>query len=89
MKKVKKVPMRTCVVTKEVYPKKELIRVAATKDGVVSVDPTGKAHGRGAYLKLDKAVILKAKKHKILDRKLEVDIPDEIYDALLELVDES
>ena len=42
----KKVPMRTCVVTKEVLPKKELVRITATKDGVVSVDLTGKAHGR-------------------------------------------
>lgn len=89
MKKVKKVPMRTCVVTKEVYPKKELIRVTATKDGVVSVDLTGRAHGRGAYLKLDESVILKAKKHKILDRKLEIDVPDHVYETLLEIVNES
>lgn len=89
MKKVKKVPMRTCVVTKEVYPKKELIRVTATKEGVVSVDLTGRAHGRGAYLKLDKTVILKAKKHKILDRKLEVEVPEQVYETLLGLVNES
>ena len=44
---MKKVPMRTCVVTREVKPKKELIRICATKDNVVSVDLTGKAHGRG------------------------------------------
>ncbi len=86
MNKVKKVPMRTCVVTKEVLPKKELIRVTATKDGVVSVDTTGKAHGRGAYLKLDKEVILKAQKHNILDRKLEVKVPEEVYDELLGMV---
>ncbi len=85
MTKVKKVPLRTCVVTKEVLPKKELIRVAATKEGLVTVDLKGKAPGRGAYLKLSKEVILLAKKNKALDRKLEVEVPEEIYDELLKL----
>lgn len=88
MRKVKKVPLRTCVVTKEVLPKKELIRVAATKEGEVSVDLKGKAPGRGAYLKLSKDVILLAKKNKALDRKLEVSVPDAIYDELLTLTDD-
>ncbi len=86
--KIKKVPMRTCVVTREVYPKKELIRIAANKEGFVSVDLTGKAHGRGAYLKLSKDVILLAKKNKALDKKLEVVVPDYIYDELLGLVND-
>jgi len=89
MDKIKKVPMRTCVVTKEVLPKRELIRVTATKEGLVSVDTTGKAHGRGAYIKLDKEVILKAQKNKILDRKLEVVVPESVYETLLGLLNES
>lgn len=84
--KVKKIPMRTCVVTKEQCAKKELIRVVRNNEGVVSVDTTGKAPGRGAYLKLDKEVILKAKKTKALDNKLEVTVPDEIYEELLNLI---
>ena len=84
--KVKKIPMRTCVVTKEQCAKKELIRVVRNNEGVVSVDVTGKAPGRGAYLKLDKEVILKAKKTKALDNKLEITIPDEIYEELLSLI---
>ena len=44
--KVRKTPMRTCVVSKEVLPKRELIRIAATKEGVVSIDLIGKAPGR-------------------------------------------
>jgi len=84
--KVKKIPMRTCVVTKEQCAKKELIRVVRNNEGVVSVDVTGKAPGRGAYLKLDKEVILKAKKTKALDNKLEVTVPDEIYEELLSLI---
>ena len=84
--KVRKIPMRTCVVTKEQFAKKELIRVVRNNEGVVSVDTTGKAPGRGAYLKLDKEVILKAKKTKALDNKLEVTVPDEIYEELLSLI---
>lgn len=84
--KVKKTPMRTCVVTKQVLPKRQLIRVVTTKEGVVSVDLKGKAPGRGAYLTLDKDVILKAKQTKALDRKLEVVVPEHIYDELLGLL---
>ncbi|TVP86477.1 MAG: YlxR family protein [Acholeplasmataceae bacterium] len=86
MSKVKKTPLRTCVVTKEVLPKRELVRIAATKAGTVTVDPIGKAPGRGAYVKLDKAVILQAKKTKALDRKLETTVPDDVYETLLLMV---
>ena len=65
---VKKVPMRTCVVTREQFPKNELIRVIRTPEGEVTVDTKGKANGRGAYLKKDKEVILKAQKSKVLDK---------------------
>lgn len=83
---IKKVPMRTCVVTKEVLPKNELIRITVTKDNVVSVDTKGKAHGRGAYLKLSEEVILKAKKTKALNKKLQTEVKDEIYIELLEIL---
>lgn len=82
--KPKKIPMRTCVVTHEKYPKKELIRVVRTPEGEVVVDETGKQNGRGAYLKKDKDVIEKAKTSKILERHLEISIEDKIYDELLE-----
>ena len=83
---VKKVPMRTCVVTREQFPKNELIRVIRTPEGEVTVDTKGKANGRGAYLKKDKDVILKAQKTKVLDKMLEVNVPEEIYTMLLELI---
>ena len=49
--KMKKIPMRTCLVTREKLPKQELIRVVRTPEGSVVIDETGKANGRGAYLK--------------------------------------
>ena len=70
-----------CVVTREKYPKKELIRVVRTEDGVI-LDESGKANGRGAYLKKDLEVINKAEKTKVLEKHLEISIPSEIYDEL-------
>lgn len=84
--KVKKIPMRSCVVTKEKYPKQELIRVVRTPDGEVVVDKTGKQNGRGAYLKKDATVFEKAKKSKVLDRILEVNVSDHVYEELNSLL---
>ena len=82
--KVKKIPMRSCVVTREKLPKQELIRVVRTPNQEVIVDLTGKANGRGAYLKKDLAVFEKAKKSKVLDKILEIEVKDEIYEKLKE-----
>lgn len=85
--KNRKVPLRKCVITNERLPKAELIRVVRTKDGEVFVDPTGKQNGRGAYLKRNKTVITKARKTKKLNKHLEADVPEDVYDQLLALVD--
>ena len=84
--KMKKIPMRTCVITREKLPKGELIRVVRTPEGNIIIDETGKVNGRGAYLKKDIATFEKAQKSKILNRQLEVDIPDSIYDDLKKLI---
>jgi predicted RNA-binding protein YlxR (DUF448 family) len=84
---MKKMPERTCVITKEKTLKKDLLRVVRDKEGNVSVDTTGKANGRGAYLKRDKEVINKAKTTKALERILEVSIPESIYEEMLNLID--
>ena len=79
---MKKVPLRKCVATGEQLPKKELIRIVRNKEGEVSVDPTGKKNGRGAYLKRSLEAIELAKKKKILNRVLDAEIPEEIYEEL-------
>ena len=81
--KTKKIPLRTCVITKEKLPKKELIRVVRTPEGTVIIDESGKANGRGAYLKKDEMVIERARKTKVLERHLNVKIEKEIYDELI------
>ena len=84
--KQRKIPLRTCVVTKEKYEKKELIRVVKNNEGQVFVDITGRANGRGAYIKKDLEVLELAKKSKALDKHLETTISDEIYEELKNII---
>ncbi len=84
--KQKKQVLRTCVCSKEVCEKKDLFRIVRTPEMTVIVDLKGKANGRGAYLKKDRDIILKAKQTKALDKKLEVEVPEAIYEELLGLV---
>ncbi len=85
--KVKKIPLRTCVVTKESLPKVELLRIVRTPEGEIKVDDTGKCNGRGAYIKKDIQVLEQAKKSKILERHLECTIDDSIYDEIKEMLE--
>ncbi|HAJ14915.1 RNase P modulator RnpM [Sharpea azabuensis] len=85
---MKKVPLRRCVVTNERLPKKELIRIVKNKEGEVFVDPTGKANGRGAYIKKSNEAIDLAIKKKVLNRVLETEIPEELYEELRGYVNE-
>lgn len=83
---MKKIPMRSCVVTHEKCEKKDLLRIVRTPEKEVIIDETGKANGRGAYLKKSEEVINKAKQTKVLDKVLEVSIPDSIYEQMLEKI---
>lgn len=86
--KMKKIPMRMCVVTREKCEKRNLIRVVKNKEGEVLVDLTGKMNGRGAYIKKDVEVLNKARKNKILERTLEINISDALYDELEKIINE-
>jgi predicted RNA-binding protein YlxR (DUF448 family) len=80
--KPKKIPMRQCTGCREHKPKRELIRVVRSPEGEVSLDFRGKSPGRGAYLCPSVDCLAKARKSKALERSLECQIPDEIYDRL-------
>ena len=85
--KQKKIPLRTCVVTKEKLEKKDLLRIVKNNEGIVSVDETGKANGRGAYIKRDINVLEQAKKSKALERHLETTISDEVYEEIRKIIE--
>lgn len=84
--KQRKIPLRKSVVSGEMKPKKEMIRITRSKEGEVSIDPTGKMLGRGAYVSLEPAEVQQAWDKKILDRALETTLTDEFYQELLDYV---
>ena len=83
---MKKIPLRRCVVTKEQLPKKELLRIVRDKDGNVFPDITGKANGRGAYIKKYLNTLNIEKDKKILERALEVKIDDSVYEEIEKII---
>lgn len=85
--KNKKIPLRTCIVTKENLPKSELLRIVRTPDGDIEVDETGKLNGRGAYIKKDLGVLESLQKSKLLEKKLECKIPDGVYEQIKNIIE--
>ena len=85
--KKRKIPLRTCVVTGEKLDKRDLLRIVRDKDLNVSIDLTGKMNGRGAYIKRDVKVLEEAIKKKSLERKLECEISDEVYDEIRKILE--
>lgn len=81
--KTKKIPLRTCIVTKEKLPKQELIRVVRTPEGNIEIDLTGKKNGRGVYFKNDVEVFKEAKRQDILNDVFEEIIDEKIYEELI------
>lgn len=81
MNMTKKIPLRKCSGCGEMKPKKELIRVLRTENGVI-VDLTGKQNGRGAYICNSKDCFDKAKKAKSIEKALKTPIPQEVYAEL-------
>lgn len=84
----KKIPMRQCMGCREMKPKRELIRVVRSPDGLVSLDFKGKSPGRGAYVCRSAGCLKKAVRSKSLSRALETAIPDEVMAALQEQMEE-
>ena len=85
---MKKIPMRKCLATNQSFPKKDLLRIVRTPDGQVKVDTTGKLNGKGAYISKSKDALQLAKKTKVLNRALEIEIPDSIYTEIEGLIHE-
>lgn len=83
MLKQRKIPQRKCVGCHEMKPKKELIRVVKSPEGLVSLDLTGKKAGRGAYVCRNAECLKKAQKTRALERALEAQIEPAVHEQLL------
>lgn len=84
----RKIPMRKCILTNEMHPKADLIRVVVTKDGDVSADATGKKNGRGSYVVKDLDKVTKARDKKLLEKVLgkNTEELDPVYDEIIRLI---
>jgi len=80
------IPLRKCLGCGEMLGKKGLVRIVRSKDGEISLDPTGKKSGRGAYICNDRECFEKAVKKRSLEKALKCQIPAELYDGLKELI---
>lgn len=85
--KKRKIPMRKSVVSGEMMPKKELVRITRSKAGDIAIDPSGKLPGRGAYVALDPAEVKTAWENHILDKVLETTLSDDFYQELFDYVE--
>lgn len=85
----KKIPMRKCVGCGTGRPKIELVRIVRSPEGEISLDDKGKKPGRGAYICRNAACLAKARKARRLERNLECEIPDRVYDALAAGIEEN
>ncbi|AZZ61178.1 YlxR family protein [Oenococcus sp. UCMA 16435] len=84
--KAHKTPMRKDIVSGQMLPKKDLIRIVKTPTGELKLDPTGRANGRGAYVSVDVTLAKKAKMEKSLDSTFEMTVADVFYDELINFV---
>jgi hypothetical protein len=78
----RKAPIRKCVGCNEQSGKKELIRIVRSKEGIVSLDLTGKKSGRGAYICRDVQCFIKSRRKRSLERALNAEIPAEVCDTI-------
>jgi uncharacterized protein len=85
-KKKSKVILRRCIATGEALHKDELLRIVRTPEGLITLDPSGKMNGRGAYVKKDSRVVAILKKNNGLKRALKSEIDSAFYDILLKAI---
>lgn len=85
--KTRKVPMRKDVISGEMFPKRELVRIVRNKEMEVSLDDTGKKPGRGAYVRINVESVKNAKAKHLLDQVFDVELTDDFYDNLIDYVD--
>ena len=78
----KHIPLRKCLGCGEMIGKKGAVRIVRSKEGEISLDPTGKKAGRGAYVCRDKECFALVRKARKLERSLKCAVPDEIYDNI-------
>ncbi len=84
MPKKKSIPLRMCIACREMKPKAEMTRIVKTADGEISLDPTGKAAGRGAYICNGEECLKKLQTKKLLHKAFSTEVAAEVYQGAME-----
>lgn len=87
MARTRKIPLRKSVVSNDIIDKRDLLRIVKNKEGQVFIDPTGKANGRGAYIKLSNEEALLAQKKQVFNRAFGMEVDPAFYEELIAYVD--
>lgn len=83
---MKNIPQRTCIGCNEKKDKKDFIRIVKDNQNNISIDKTGKANGRGAYICDNIDCLEKAIKNKKIEKSFKMNIDEEIYNNLREMI---
>lgn len=83
---VVKIPLRKDLVSREMFDKREMLRIVKDKENNVQIDKTGKSNGRGTYVQVDTQSAETLKQKKLLDKEFGIKVPVEIYDQVIETV---
>lgn len=75
----KQAPERMCVGCRKVRPKRELLRIVKSPAGIITVDTTGKAQGRGAYVCPEVTCLEKVAKGHLLEKTFKCSLSPEVY----------
>ena len=78
--------MRRCIVSNEMKPKKEMLRIVKTPEGELAIDPTGKKNGRGAYVSIEPELVEKAQKNRAFDKQFDMVVEESFYKELYDYV---
>ncbi len=71
-----------CLGCQEMKPKKELLRIVKTPEGVLEFDSTSKKNGRGAYICSQQDCLTKALKFKRVEKNFGIKLTDETLSEL-------
>lgn len=82
--KIKSVPLRMCIVCKQMLPKAEMLRIVKNKEGEIFIDASNKANGRGAYVCNNPQCVITCLKKRMPNKVFKCEIPDEVYDRIAE-----
>lgn len=83
---MKKLPQRTCIGCNEKKDKNKLIRIVKNRNSEISIDVTGKMEGRGTYICNNSECLNKAVKNKRMARIFEIEISNDIYESLRNVI---